>query len=173
MIKASVATAALAFAQYPLSMFGGPEVDEGVLIPFLDPQPNVKRQTRWPELTNWRTNSEDLYVVSHYNTPTLQAEDHTLEISGLVKKGRTLTLDDIKKRKRKTMTATLECGGNGNSSGFMGAIGNVQWTGTSLADLLAECAPLKRGIEVVFFGADEKVLRQEGAVEIAPAVGRP
>ena len=158
MLKASVATAALAFAQYPLSLFGGPEAEAGgVLIPFLDPQPNVKRQTRWAELTNWRTQSDDLYVVSHYNTPTLQAADHTLEISGLVRKGRTLTLDDIKKRRRKTVFATLECGGNSNSPGFMGAIGNVQWTGTPLADLLDECAPLKRGIEVVFFGADEKV----------------
>jgi len=155
MIKASVATAAFAFAQYPLSMFGGPEVDEGVLIPFLDPQPNIKRQTRWAELSNWRTKSEDLYVVTHYNVPTLKAENHTLEISGLVRKGKTLTLDDIKKRKRKTITATLECGGNGNSAGFMGAIGNVQWTGTSLADLLGECTPPKRGIEVVFFGADK------------------
>ncbi len=69
MIKASVATAAMAFTQYPLSLFGGPEMEEGVLIPFLDPQPNVRRQTRWSDLTNWRTKSEDLYVVSHYNTP--------------------------------------------------------------------------------------------------------
>src|SRR5436190_19145838 len=151
MLKASVATAALAFTQYPLSLFGGPEVDEGVLIPFLDPQPNVKRQTQWSGLTNWRTKSEDLYVVTHYNIPALKAEGHTLEISGLVKKPRTLTLDEIKKRKRKTVTATLECGGNGNSPGFMGAIGNVKWTGTPLADLLGECSPLKRGIEVVFF----------------------
>lgn len=157
MIKASVATAAMAFTQYPLSLFGGPEMEEGVLIPFLDPQPNVRRQTRWSDLTNWRTKSEDLYVVSHYNTPGLEEKEHTLEVSGLVRKGRTLTMADIKRRKRKTITATLECGGNGNSAGFMGAIGNMQWTGTSLADLLDECSPLKRGIEVVFFGADEKV----------------
>ena len=157
MIKASVATAALAFAQYPLSLFGGPEAEPGgVLIPFLDAQPNVKRQTRWAELTNWYTKSEDLYVVSHYNMPALKADEHTLEISGLVKKPRTLTLADLKRRKRKTITATLECGGNGNGPGFMGAIGNVKWTGTPLADLLEECAPLKRGIEVVFFAADER-----------------
>jgi hypothetical protein len=65
MLKTSVATAALAFTKYPISLFGGPEVDEGVLIPFLDPQPNVKRQTRWADLTNWRTKSDDLYVVTH------------------------------------------------------------------------------------------------------------
>jgi DMSO/TMAO reductase YedYZ molybdopterin-dependent catalytic subunit len=157
MMKATVASAALAFAEYPLSLFGGPETEAGgVLIPFLDAQPNVKRQTRWAELTNWHTKSEDLYVVSHYNTPALEAGAHALEISGLVKKPRSLTLEELKNRKRKTITATLECGGNGMSAGFMGAIGNVKWTGTPLADLLAECAPLKRGVEVVFFGADER-----------------
>jgi DMSO/TMAO reductase YedYZ molybdopterin-dependent catalytic subunit len=157
MLKGSVAAAALALTYSPLSLFGGPEPEAGgVLIPFLDAQPNVKRQTRWADLTNWRTKTEDLYVVSHYNMPALKAEGHTLEVSGLVKKPRTFTLDEIKKRKRKTITATLECGGNGASAGFMGAIGNVKWTGTPLADLLGDCAPLKRGIEVVFFGTDER-----------------
>jgi DMSO/TMAO reductase YedYZ molybdopterin-dependent catalytic subunit len=74
-----------------------------------------------------------------------------------VRKPVTLSLADLKKRKRKTITATLECGGNGLGPGFMGAIGNVRWTGTPLRDLLEDCAPMKRGIEVVFFGADEKV----------------
>ena len=158
MLKGSMAVTALAFAQYPLSLFGGPEPDAGgVLIPFLDPQPSVKRQTRWQELTNWFTTTDDLYVVSHYNTPTLNADDHVLEVSGLVRKPRKFTLDELKARKRKTITATLECGGNGLGPGFMGAIGNVRWTGTPLADLLNDCAPLKRGIEVVFFGADQRV----------------
>ena len=157
MIKASVATAAFAFTQYPLSLFGGPEAEPGgVLLPFLDPQPDVKKQTRWHELTNWITGNEDLYVVSHYGQPALKEEDHLLEISGLVRKPKKLTMAEIKARKRRTVTATLECGGNGLGPGFMGAIGNVRWTGTPLADLLDDCAPLKRGIEVVFFGADQK-----------------
>lgn len=157
MIQTSVAAAAVAFTQSPLSLFGGPEAEEGgVLIPFLNAQPPVKRQTLWSELTDWQTANEDLYVVSHYNTPELSADDHALEISGLVKKPRALSLADIKSRRRKSVWATLECGGNGASPGFMGAVGNVLWTGTPLAPLLKDCDPLKRGIEVVFFGADTK-----------------
>lgn len=157
MIKGSVALAAVAFARYPLSVFGGPSAEEGgVLIPFTDAQPPVKRQTRWSELTDWHTKTDDLYVVSHYNTPALKAEDHVLEISGLVKKPKKLTLADIKARKRKTITATLECGGNSNGPGFMGAIGNVKWTGTPLVDLLEDCSPYKRAVEVVFFGTDQR-----------------
>src|SRR5437870_12976015 len=102
MIQSSVALAALAFAQYPLSLFGGPEAEAGgVLIPFLDAQPPVKRQTRWQDLTSWSTKNEDLYVVSHYNTPALEGDDHVLEISGLVRKPKQLTLADVKARKRK------------------------------------------------------------------------
>ena len=158
MIKSTVAAAALATTQYPLSVFGGPAAEEGgVLIPFLDPQLTSKKQTRWQDLTEWITKNENLYVVSHYNSPALSAESHTLEVSGLVRKPITLSLADLRKRKRKTVTATLECGGNGLGPGFMGAIGNVRWTGTPLRDLLEDCAPMKRGIEVVFFGVDEKV----------------
>jgi DMSO/TMAO reductase YedYZ molybdopterin-dependent catalytic subunit len=163
MIKGSVALAALAMTQYPLSLFGGPEAEEGgVLIPFLDAQPAGRKQTRWQELTNWNTRSEDLYVVSHYPVPTLKAEDHVLELSGLVRKPMKLSLADIKARRRRTVTATLECGGNGSSPGFMGAVGNVQWTGTRLSDLLDDCGPLKRGIEVVFFGADRQTEKIRG-----------
>jgi len=39
----------------------------------------------------------------------------------------------------------------------MGAIGNVKWTGTPLGPLLKECGLLDRAVEIVFFGADEKI----------------
>ena len=90
MIKGSVALAALAFGHYPLSLFGGPAAEAGgVLLPFLDAQPPVKPQTHWQDLTSWFTQSEDLYVVSHYKAPALNAEEHVLDISGLVRKPRT------------------------------------------------------------------------------------
>jgi DMSO/TMAO reductase YedYZ molybdopterin-dependent catalytic subunit len=51
---------------------------------------------------------------------------------------------------------TLECSGNGASKGFMNAIYNSRWTGTSLAPLLQECG-IKPGVtEVVFFGIDKQ-----------------
>ena len=158
MIKSSTALAALALAQWPLSMFGGPPAEEGgVLLPFVDFQPKGRLQTIWQDVTTWQTKTNDLYVVSHYNIPELKAEDHVLEITGLVHKPMKLSLADIKARKQKTVTATLECGGNGAGIGFMGAIGNLKWTGTPLMDLLRECSPLSRAIEVAFFGMDEKI----------------
>jgi DMSO/TMAO reductase YedYZ molybdopterin-dependent catalytic subunit len=159
MIRGSVAAAALAFSQYPLRLFGFEEsAPEEKLIPFLDQQPPGKGpMLRWQELQNWITPNREVYVVSHYDTPALEAAQWRLEITGLVRKPKTFTLDELQKRRRKTITAALECGGNGASAGFMGAIANARWTGTPLAPLLQECGPLRRGIEVVFFGADEKI----------------
>jgi DMSO/TMAO reductase YedYZ molybdopterin-dependent catalytic subunit len=157
MLRGSAAFAALALAHRPLSLFGldEPSADETV-VPFLDAQPKGK-MLYWQDLTSWITPNEQLYSVSHYGTPEVDLGNWQLAISGLVKKPRTLSLAELKARRRKTVTATLECSGNSSNPGFMGAIGNIHWTGTPLASLLKECHPLERASEAVFFGADEKV----------------
>src|SRR5437660_1021927 len=157
MIKSSMAVAALAFARNPFSAFGmdEPAADE-VLIPFLDAQPAGKG-LHWESLTSWLTPNEQLFAVSHYGIPEVELEKWQLDLSGLVKKPRALSLAEIQRRPRKSVTATLECSGNSSSAGFMGAIGNVTWAGAALAPLLKECALQQRALEVVFFGADEKV----------------
>ena len=157
MLRSSVAFAAFAFAQTPLSVLGFDEPGaEETVVPFLDAQPKGK-MLYWQDLASWITPNDQLYSVSHYGTPEVDPSRWQLEISGLVKKPKTLSLADIKARKRKTVTATLECSGNSSNPGFMGAIGNIRWTGTPLAPLLTDSHPLDRAIEVVFFGADEKV----------------
>jgi len=154
MIKGSVALAALAFARYPVLAGASTEPEEGAeILPFLDRQSGANG-IKWEELKSWLTPSEQLYKVQHYNVPKIDPTAWRLEIGGLVHKPRQLTLEDLKKRRRKTITATLECSGNNSSAGFMGAVGNVQWTGTPLAALLKDCEPYKRGIEVAFFGTD-------------------
>src|ERR1041385_1579377 len=141
MLRGSVAFAALAFAQTPLSAFGFDEPGAGeTVVPFLDVQPRSK-MLYWEELTDWITPKAQLYSVSHYGTPEVDLTKWQLEISGLVKKPRTLSLAEIQSRKRKTITATLECSGNSSNPGFMGAIGNIRWTGTPLASLLRESQP--------------------------------
>jgi len=160
MIKGSTAAVALALAQTPWSLFGGEEASAGeTVVPFLDAQPvNPKRpMLEWAQLRDWITPKEQLFAVSHYGTPTVEVAAWQLEIGGLVKGPKKFSLDEIKSRRRKTVIATLECSGNSSNPGFLGAIGNLRWTGTPLAPLLKECGLSARGIEVVFFGADEKV----------------
>ncbi len=160
MVRLSVAGAALAFANFPLRAFGlNDRAAEETVIPFLDAQPvDPKRpMVKWQDLTSWITPTDEVFAVSHYGTPKVDLDHWKLEISGLIKSPKTLTLADLKKRPRKTVTATLECSGNSSSPTFMGAVGNVRWTGTPLGPLLQECGLHRRAIEAVFFGHDEKV----------------
>ncbi len=159
MIQTTAAATALALAKYPLKAFGLSSSEEGALhVPFVDAQtidPN-RRMVRWDELKSWMTPTEDLFTVGHYGTPTVDPSTWTLELSGLVKKPRTLTLGQIKALPKKEVIATLECSGNGAGPGFIGAVGNVRWTGTPLAALLNSVGWQDRGVEVVFYGADQK-----------------
>lgn len=163
MIKGSVASAALAFSRFPLAAFGGPETSTPVTpvaeipVPFLDRLPTTNRpMVRWDQLTEWMTPAEDFFAVNHYGMAKVDAAQWKLEVTGLVRKPRTFSLDEIKARRRKEIVATLECSGNGSSPTFMGAVGNTRWLGTPLAPLLRECGLDRQGIEIVFFGADEK-----------------
>src|SRR5437762_11662014 len=90
MLRQSVALAALALLRHPLSAFGldEPAPDEE-LIPFLDVQP-VGKMLRWEQLTNWVTSNDQVFSVSHYNTPELDLNTWQLEISGLVNDPKTL-----------------------------------------------------------------------------------
>ena len=158
-IKGSVAAAALALSQFPLSAFGFKESDTtGTLVPFLDRLPATPNRpmVEWEKLTEWMTPEENFFSVSHYGAGKVDMKQWSLEITGLVKTPKTFSLDEIKSRRRKEIIATLECSGNGSSPTFMGAVGNARWTGTPLAPLLRECGLRKEGIEAVFFGSDEK-----------------
>jgi DMSO/TMAO reductase YedYZ molybdopterin-dependent catalytic subunit len=150
--------AAYALASRPMTALGlGAEASTGEeIVPFLDIQP-TGRGLYWQKLTRWETRTEELYEVSHYGRPKTSAEGWTVDFTGFLKNPRTLSLDEIRKRPKKTIHATLECGGNGSSPGFVGAIGNMRWTGTPLGPLLKDLGLVKRSREVVFYGADEKV----------------
>ncbi len=159
-LKGGLAAAALALSPAPLRLLAaGLPADPGVLLPFLDRQPATPERpmVQWEELTEWMTPFENFFSVSHYGAAKVDADKWRLEITGLVRQSKSFSLDDLKSRRRKEVTATLECSGNGSAPTFMGAVGNTRWAGTPLAPLLRECGLRRDGIEIVFFGADEKV----------------
>ncbi|MBA2775183.1 MAG: sulfite oxidase [Chloroflexia bacterium] len=132
----------------------------GEVIPWLDQlEPNpapeaIVRQLDWERLDSWLTPPDQFFVIKHYNEPVLSESDWRLEIGGLVSQPLTLSLDDIRARKRAEVTFTMECSGNTGLPFFNGGVGNATWAGTSLAPLLEEAGVLEEGIEVVFWGAD-------------------
>ena len=129
------------------------DADEQV-IPFLDTKPmNPERPTLpWDQLTSWLTPIEHLFRVGHYGFPDVDVSNWKLELSGLVERPRSLSLEDLKRRKTREVTVTLECSGNGPAGGL---IGNARWKGTPLAPILKESGIKEQAVEAVFFAADQ------------------
>jgi DMSO/TMAO reductase YedYZ molybdopterin-dependent catalytic subunit len=159
--SAGFSVAMLALLRDPLAAFGLDDLGAGTnaeeLVPFLDAQPidPKKPMLKWENLTEWVTATDQFFAVSHYGTANVAADDWKLRVEGLVEKPVAMSLDDLKARPRKEVTATLECSGNGAAASFMGAIGNAKWAGTPLAPLLRECGPKAEAIGAVFWGADK------------------
>jgi DMSO/TMAO reductase YedYZ molybdopterin-dependent catalytic subunit len=130
--------------------------DDEELVPFLDMPRTGPNRLDWETLTEWITPQDQVFSVQHYGTPEFDAAKFKLEITGLVDKPQTLTMDDIRALPKKDQLMTLECSGNGVNKGFMNAIYNSKWSGTSLASLLEKCGIQKEATEIVFFGVDKK-----------------
>lgn len=148
-------------------------------IPFTnDTQPDdLTNQIVWQQPFDWHTPADRLYDVSHYDKPTELSNWH-VEITGMVERPRTLSMDDLRALPTIEYTATIECGGNGLAGRFMGAIGNMRWAGTPLVPLLESCGIHPEALEAVFFGADfgtEEIRNNEYEQHFARSLplGRP
>lgn len=93
----------------------------------------------------WITPLDRFFVRQHIPRPKVDASAYRLTVHGLVSSPLTLTLDDLKKMPQVKVPATLECAGNGRGNfqpkvpGLQwtkGAIGNAEWRGVRVADLL-------------------------------------
>ncbi len=156
LMRFAAAAPLVALAHFPLAAFGFADDAGETAIPFLDAEklaPSKREMLNWNELRDWIIPIKDLYHVSHYGVAQLKEEGYKLAIDGLVEKPMTLSLEQIKSRPSREVALTIECGGNGNP-GFMGAIGNLKWTGTPLAPILREAGLKDDAVEVAFWGAD-------------------
>ncbi|MFG0335783.1 MAG: molybdopterin-dependent oxidoreductase, partial [Maioricimonas sp. JB049] len=135
---------------------------EEELVPFLNMPRSRPGILDWETLDSWLTPDDQVFSVSHYDKPQIDPEEYQLEITGLVERPKTFTLEEIRALPQVDQLMTLECAGNGVSKGFMGAIYNSRWTGTPLAPLLEECGLKEDALEVVFIGTDrsEETLRK-------------
>ncbi|KAA0202040.1 hypothetical protein HAZT_HAZT004931 [Hyalella azteca] len=93
------------------------------------------------------TPNELFFVRNHLPVPDVKENEYTLEVSGLGVRELSLSLADIKKFPRHTITAAVQCGGNRRSemvkvrpvkglSWGAAAISNATWTGARLSDVL-------------------------------------
>ena len=95
------------------------------------------------------TPTELFFVRNHASIPAVDPGNYRLQVSGLVTRELSLTLDEIKKNfERQTLTATLQCAGNRRKelvdykpiddqlAWGIEAIGTATWTGVRLGDIL-------------------------------------
>lgn len=103
-----------------------------------------------------------------------------LTIDGAVNKPLQLSIDDLKKRfKPVSLKLTIECGGNGRA-GFnpptsgnqwtYGAVGNAEWTGVRLADVLEEAGLKPEAVYTGHYGADPHLSGDPKQVSISRGV---
>ena len=161
---ASVGLAVTPVPGWPASWF----LQEDIVVPFTDvpetfpgsrgpgpeefPGQNLRAQDL-RELSSWVTPVEDFFAVAHYGYPELEAPGYRLQLTGLVQRPLTLTLDQLMARPRVERTTVFECSGNGRGL-IHGMVGNATWTGTELLPLLEEVAPSQDSREVHFWAAD-------------------
>ena len=158
----SVGLAATPVPGWPASWFK----QEVTVVPFTD-MANYRGASRMAqdlrELTSWLTPTEDFFSIGHYGTPEVDASAYRLQVTGLVERPITLTLDELKARPKVEPTTVFEC--SGNSRGLVhGMVGNATWAGAALIPLLAEVRPTADSREVYFWGADtgtEEIRGQE------------
>ena len=113
------------------------------------------------------------YLLIHYDIPQIDADAWRLRVGGLVTRPLELSLSDLRQRTAVTRAVTLECAGNGRAlleprplsqPWLLEAVGNAEWTGVPLRDVLEEAGVEPGSAELVFTGLDRGV---EGEIEQA------
>ena len=108
------------------------------------------------------------YLLTHYDIPAVDAATWRLEVNGLVRTPRSLSLEDLRARSVTTSTVTMECAGNGRARllprpvsqpWLHEAVGTMSWTGTPLRPILEEAGLSEEVADLVFTGADHGVER--------------
>ncbi len=114
-------------------------------------------------LKDFITPNDLFYVRNHYIAPKLDAKTFRLKIGGAVDKPLELSMEQLLALPSKTISATLECAGNGRSflnpkakgvQWDLGAVSTAEWTGVPLSAVLEKAGVKKGAVEVVLEGAD-------------------
>jgi sulfite oxidase len=121
---------------------------------------------------SWVTPQELFFIRTHGDVPDLNPVTHRLKIGGRVTKPLELSLDELRRDFRvRSVAATLICAGNrreelnavdrvAGTTWHQGAVGNAEWTGVRLADILDRVgAPENGDLHVVFESADALTIR--------------
>ena len=144
---------------------GGPPLITRVERPF-------DAETPVPAFTSYLTPNHLFFVRSHFGPPLAEAVAEStwkLRVGGLVERPIEFTLSQLRRMESVSLTAVVQCSGNGrafqrpNVPGVQwerGAVGNAQWIGVRLRDVLAKAGVKAQAHHVQLRGADRPVVSQ-------------
>jgi DMSO/TMAO reductase YedYZ molybdopterin-dependent catalytic subunit len=157
-LRGSVAIAGLGVLSLP--EWAMPLLAQGeTQIPFTDMPANAnfapaadRRVVDLRKIDGPFTSRDQFYTIQHYNQPEIDPATYRLNISGLVDRATSLSLDDLRRMKATELVAGFEC--SGNRRPLQGLCGNGRWTGVPLRTVLERAGVKSQAREFVFFGTD-------------------
>jgi DMSO/TMAO reductase YedYZ molybdopterin-dependent catalytic subunit len=119
-------------------------------------------------LREFVTPNEKFYVRCHFPVPEINPVVWRLHIEGAAERLE-LSLEELQAMPRHTIQATMECAGNGRShlqpkvkgvAWDLGAVGNAEWTGVLLRDVLEQAGANGSACEVILEGLDHGMIKE-------------
>ncbi len=126
---------------------------------------------------SWVTPLDAFFVRQHLPRPVIDPAKYQVKLNGMVSKPMDLSLADLLKLPQHTVPATLECTGNGRSfytpklPGIQwgrGAVGNAEWTGPRLSDVLKLAGVNTAAKFLEIDGADTGVMKTPDFIRCMP-----
>jgi len=130
----------------------------------------IVRSDRYPDfempvhlLDSWITPVDLFYVRTHLAQPTVNMDAWRLAVTGEVAQPLELTFAELTRFEPSSVMNTLECAGNGRAffrprvpgiQWVRGGVGNAQFSGPRLADVLRRAGVKSTGTHVAFNGID-------------------
>ena len=158
MLKGSVALAGLGILGLPEWAFPA-LVQEETLVPFTD-LPETLTLARTPDrriidirtINSVFTPNDQFFTTQHYGHPDIDPGTYRLQVSGLVDRPLSLSLDELRAMPSRELVFGFEC--SGNRGPVNGLSSNGRWQGVPLRAVLERAGVQPEGREFVFFGAD-------------------
>ncbi|MPZ14443.1 MAG: molybdopterin-dependent oxidoreductase [Chloroflexi bacterium] len=107
-----------------------------------------------PGLSPEITPNDEFYVVSKnvFRDPVVNEQSWSLEIAGLIERPMVISYEQVRRLPSATQYFTLQCISN-EVGGEL--VGNAEWRGVWLADLLRQAGVRDGAVDVVFHAADD------------------
>lgn len=125
----------------------------------------------------WLTPIDAFFVRQHLPRPKIDANAFRLDVGGAVSNKLSLSVADLRKLPQFKVPATLECAGNGRGyfspkmPGLQwkkGAVGNAEWRGPRVSDILKKAGAAPAAQWGTFNGADAPVAKTPDFIRSIP-----